>query len=200
MIIAVIWMSAAITKRFSDKSYFVLNTTALLFATADAAWGLVHNKSVPCAPWGMNGDPRFVLPHDGARSHLACAVCGAQYAAGKPEGVPLGPLLGLCGDDCAGGGRPLDGDHLHRDGTGRVYSRKGEYAAKHDRLCPVCAAVCRDAARQHQGTKTLAVLCDLRAAGLRDEFTVCLPRAAVLLHGVFAHFDRHGADEGIPAA
>ena len=53
MIIAVIWMSAAITKRFSDKSYFVLNTTALLFATADAAWGLVHNKSVPCAPWGM---------------------------------------------------------------------------------------------------------------------------------------------------
>lgn len=37
MIIAVIWMSAAITKRFSDKSYFVLNTTALLFATADAA-------------------------------------------------------------------------------------------------------------------------------------------------------------------
>ena len=38
MIIAVIWMSAAITKRFSDKSYFVLNTTALLFATADAAW------------------------------------------------------------------------------------------------------------------------------------------------------------------
>ena len=32
MIIAVIWMSAAITKRFSDKSYFVLNTTALLFA------------------------------------------------------------------------------------------------------------------------------------------------------------------------
>ena len=50
MIIAVIWMSAAITKRFSDKSYFVLNTTALLFATADAAWGLVHNKSVPCAP------------------------------------------------------------------------------------------------------------------------------------------------------
>mgnify|MGYP002519194484 FL=1 len=53
MIIAVIWMSAAITRRFSDKSYFVLNTTALLFATADAAWGLVHNKSVPCAPWGM---------------------------------------------------------------------------------------------------------------------------------------------------
>ena len=53
MIIAVIWMSAAITKRFSDKSYFVLNTTALLFATADAAWGLVHNKSVPCAPRGM---------------------------------------------------------------------------------------------------------------------------------------------------
>ena len=50
MIIAVIWMSAAITKRFSDKSYFVLNTTALLFATADTAWGLVHNKSVPCAP------------------------------------------------------------------------------------------------------------------------------------------------------
>ena len=118
MIIAVIWMSAAITKRFSDKSYFVLNTTALLFATADAAWGLAHNKSVPCAPWGMNGDHYLTM--------VLAVISLAQYVAVKPEGVSLGLLLGLCGDDRAGGGQPLDGDHLHRDGTGRVSPRKGE--------------------------------------------------------------------------
>lgn len=67
-----------------------------------------------------------------------------------------------------------------------------------DCLWIVRCAVHRHAARQ--GAKALAVLCDLRAAGLRDEFTVCFPRAAVLLHGVRAHPDRHGADEGIPAA
>ena len=37
MIIAVTWMSAAITKRSNDRSYFWLNTAALLYATADAA-------------------------------------------------------------------------------------------------------------------------------------------------------------------
>ena len=91
--------------------------------------------------------------------------------------------------------------------TGIIYTvtAQGEYIRGKAYMLPCSIAfglyvVLFTAMLRGRGAKALAVLCDLRAAGLRDEFTICFPRAAVLLHGVRAHPDRHGADEGIPAA
>ena len=46
LIMMLIWASAAITKRFRDKSYFALNTTALLFTLVDCIWGLGSTKAL----------------------------------------------------------------------------------------------------------------------------------------------------------
>ena len=49
LIISMIWVSAAITKRFSDKSYFALNTSILLFAAVDSLWGMAVCGQLPCS-------------------------------------------------------------------------------------------------------------------------------------------------------
>ena len=49
LIIAMIWASAAITKRFADKSYFALNTSILLFALVDSIWGMAVCGQIPCS-------------------------------------------------------------------------------------------------------------------------------------------------------
>ena len=41
IIVAVIWCSAAVTRRFADHSYFAFSTSVLLFSLTDSMWGSV---------------------------------------------------------------------------------------------------------------------------------------------------------------
>ena len=63
LIIAIIWLSAVITQRFKDKSYFALNTTMLLYVAVDMIWGLVSCDLVPCSMAGRMAllDLYFIL-------------------------------------------------------------------------------------------------------------------------------------------
>ena len=48
LITSMIWLSAIVTKRSADRSYFALATTIFLFSIIDAAWGLIGTDRIAC--------------------------------------------------------------------------------------------------------------------------------------------------------
>lgn len=41
ILVAVIWCSASVTRRFADRSYFAFRTSVLAFSLTDCVWGSV---------------------------------------------------------------------------------------------------------------------------------------------------------------
>ena len=41
ILVAVIWYSASVTRRFADRSYFAFRTSVLAFSLTDCVWGSV---------------------------------------------------------------------------------------------------------------------------------------------------------------
>ena len=93
LIIAMIWGSAAITKRFSDKSYFALNTSVLAFAAVDTLWGMAVCGQLPFSVTGrvMLCDLYFIFL-------VLSIVALAHYLARQlqnPEQIQLFQMLFL---------------------------------------------------------------------------------------------------------
>ena len=89
ILVAVIWCSAAVTRRFADRSYFAFSTSVLAFSLADAFWGSVICEQVTV--------PLFVR-------HLLCdlffftlvlsvVTLGHYLARRLPDPIPFRNLL-----------------------------------------------------------------------------------------------------------